>query len=186
LHDPRQATLSLVPFASANPMAIAAIEQADMVVIAPGDLYSSLGPLFVIDGIKDALIRTKAMKVYVSNLVTKHKQTTGFSVADYAGEIERFVGAPFLDFVLYNKQKPNRNVAKRYKQQKAYLVNARKSDFKNSRYRAINGNFLGGMAKYDRKSNILPVTRSLIRHDAEAVASALINLYKDEINTIVR
>ena len=48
VHDPRRATLSLTPEASANQMAISAIKQADIVVIAPGDLYTSLGPLLVI------------------------------------------------------------------------------------------------------------------------------------------
>lgn len=51
--------LSLFPSASANPMALKAIEQADMVVIAPGDLYTSAGPLLIIDGIAEALQKQK-------------------------------------------------------------------------------------------------------------------------------
>jgi uncharacterized cofD-like protein len=99
-HDPRRAKLSLVPNPKVNPIAITAIEDADIVVITPGDLYTSLGPLLCIDGIGEALEKTNALKVYVSNLVTKDGQTAGFTVSDHAAEIERFAGTEFLDYVI--------------------------------------------------------------------------------------
>lgn len=175
-YDPRRATLSLVPAANANPTALIAIRQADMVVIAPGDLYASLGPLLVIDGIAEALRNTNAICVYVSNLVTKQGQTAGFAVSDHAAEIERFVGAPFLDYVLYNKQVPTKVVAGKYAQEGAYVVKADKAKLKKATYRSMSGNFLGQMVEA-KKCDTLPVTRSLIRHDSESVASALIDLY---------
>ena len=177
-HDPRRATLSLVPSAKANPIALKAIEQADMVVIAPGDLYTSLGPLLIVDGISQALVDTKAVCVYVSNLVTKNGQTTGFTVSDHAQEIERFVGAPFLDYVIYNEQKPTKKVAQRYKEEGAYIVKIDKKI--RSKYKVISGNFLGEM-KPKSKHDILPATRSLIRHDAKAIANALMNLANDKL-----
>ena len=178
-YDPRRAHLSLTPGASANPTAIAAIEQADVVVIAPGDLYTSLGPLLVIDGIGQALQRTKAMVVYVSNLVTKEGQTAGFTVTDHAAEIERFIGAPALDYVLYNHAEPTQEVAQRYEAEKAYLVEVDYSGLSQKHYRGIGGDFLGAVAE-THKHDVLPVTRSLIRHDAVAVATALMQLYRDD------
>lgn len=175
-HDPRQATLSLIPNAHANPMAIDAILQADLVIIAPGDLYTSLGPLLVIDGFKDALQTTKAVTLYVSNLVTKKDQTEGFTVADHASEIERFVGGEFLDYVLYNAQTPDTELAKRYEAEGGYLVRFHPEDFMEKNYMAIGGEFLGPVAKKE-KHDVLPVTRSLIRHDAPAVARAIMELY---------
>jgi len=175
-YDPRRAILKLIPSAKANPTALAAIEQADMVVIAPGDLYTSLGPLLIIKGIADALKTTNAVCLYVTNLVTKQGQTAGFTVSDHVSEIERFVGAPFLDYVLYNEQIPTKTVAKRYKAEGAYLVKVDKTALKKAAYTAIPGNFLGEMAQR-KKSDIKTATRSLIRHDAEAVAHALIELY---------
>lgn len=176
--DPRRAQLTLVPNAKPNPMAIKAIEQADLVVIAPGDLYTSLGPLLVIDGIGDALRSTKATVIYVSNLVTKKGQTEGFSVGDHADEIERFGGGGFLDYVLYNQQKPDTELAKRYKAEDAYLVEADLASLEKKKYKAIPGHFLGALAAA-HKADTLPVTRSLIRHDSVAVASAIIGLYND-------
>jgi uncharacterized cofD-like protein len=178
-YDPRRATLSLVPSATANPMAIVAIEQADMVVIAPGDLYTSLGPLLIIDGIAEALKNTNATCVYVSNLVTKHGQTDDFTVSDHASEIERFVGAPFLDYVLYNKQIPNRVIKSKYEKEDAFLAKIDKNVLAKASYKAIPGNFLGEVIQIN-KSDLLPVKRSLIRHDADAVANTLIALHNQE------
>ena len=175
-YDPRRANLSLEPAATANATAIAAIEQADIVVIAPGDLYTSLGPLLVIDGIGEALKRTDAMIVYVSNLVTKQGQTAGFCVSDHAAEIERFIGAPVLDYVLYNKQVPTDELAERYEEEHAYLVEVDDDVMHQKQYQAIGGDFLGAVAA-GHQNDILPVTRSLIRHDAEAIAQAIVQIY---------
>src|SRR5690606_29564602 len=54
----------LEPEAEANPAAIAAIEQADIVIVAPGSLYGSLAPALIVPGVGDALRRTRALKVY--------------------------------------------------------------------------------------------------------------------------
>lgn len=177
-HDPRRATLSLTPKAQANPMAIEAIQRADMVVIAPGDLYTSLGPLLIINGIGEALRATKATIVYVCNLVTKQGQTEGFTVTDHADEIERLAGGEFLDFVLYNHQLPDRKVAQRYKEEEAYIVQADLKVMKARNYKPIGGEFLGKIAEKS-KGDTLPVTRSFIRHDPEAIAKAIMNVYKN-------
>ncbi len=177
-HDPKKATLSLVPRAHANPTAIAAILQADVVVIAPGDLYTSLGPLLIIDGVGDALRKTKAKVVYVSNLVTKKGQTEGLTVSGHADEIERFGGGEFLDYVLYNEQVPDEGLAKRYEAEDAFLVPVDLERLKSRPYASVGGAFLGEVAA-PHANDKLPVTRSLIRHDSQAVASAIIGLYNN-------
>lgn len=178
-HDPRRANLSLVPNPAPNPTAIAAIEQADLVLICPGDLYTSLGPLLVIDGIGDALRRTKATVAYVCNLVTKEGQTAGFTVSDHASEIERFVGNKCLDYVIYNEEQPTASIAERYKAEGAFLVPYDTATLSKAHYTAVGGRFIGGMAE-EHSGDMLPVTRSLIRHDAEAVVQAVIDLYEQD------
>lgn len=178
-NDPRLAQLSLEPSASANPLALKAIEQADLVVLAPGDLYTSLGALLAIGGIADALENTAAPVVYVSNLVTKRGQTEGFSVSDHASEIERLVGAPVLDYVLYNQQMPSVQLAKRYEEvEGSYAVEVDIPALEVAHYQAYAGEFLSGDLQPAHNADRLPVTRSLIRHDADAVASAIIKLYE--------
>lgn len=176
-HDPKKGVLSLSPRARVNPMAIRAIEQADIVVVAPGDLYTSLGPLLVVPGIGNALRKTKAKTAYVSNLVTKKGQTDEFTVSDHAAEIERFAGGQFLDYVLYNHQTPSAELAKRYRAEDAYVVAADMKVIAAKHYRGVGGNFLGEIAK-SSMADKLPVTRSYIRHDASAVAHAIMDLYE--------
>jgi uncharacterized cofD-like protein len=173
-NDAREAILSLAPKATANPVAIKAIEQADLVLLAPGDLYTSLGPLLIIDGIAEALRDTPAKVVYVSNLVTKKGQTENFTVSDHAKEIERFIGYPVLDYVLYNEQTPGKELAARYKEEGAYSVEVDSETLAKAHYKAVGGKFLGAVAK-SAKADAL--TRSLIRHDSNAVARGIMELY---------
>jgi uncharacterized cofD-like protein len=179
-YDPRKAKLSLEPAATVNPMAIEAIEQADLVVIAPGDLYTSLGPLLVIDGVGDALRRTKAKVVYVCNLVTKDGQTNGFTVGDHVKEIERFGGGGFLDAVLFNNQIPSERILQRYKAENDYLVEVDTAELAKRPYQSIGGSYLGQIASYNPADTHLPVTRSLIRHNPVAVASTLIDIVRHD------
>lgn len=178
-HDPRNATLSLVPEAHANPEAIEAIKNADLVIIAPGDLYTSLGPLLIIDGIGGALETTTAPVVYAANLVTKKGQTGGFTVCDHADEVERLAGRPILDYVLYNNQRPDKELAERYRQEDAYLVEIDSMKLKKKRYRGIAGEFLGAMATPSTYVEASQVTRSLIRHDSAALAAAIMDIYSN-------
>lgn len=175
-HDPRRAILSLVPKARVNPAAIRAIKSADLIVVAPGDVYTSLGALLVVDGIGDALCQTQAPVMYVCNLVTKKGQTEDFTVSDHVDELERLAGCHCIDYVLYNQQQPDTAVAQRYEEEDAYLVVIDQERLNQRHYRSIGGEFLGKIARaHDGDS--LPVTRSLIRHDATAVAESIISVY---------
>lgn len=175
-HDPRRATLSLVPQPVINPDAIVAIKNADLIIIAPGDMYTSLGALLVVDGIGEALVQATAPVMYVCNLVTKKGQTEGFTVSGHVDELERLAGGECIDYVVYNQQQPDAELAKRYEQEGAYLVGVDSDELQKRHYQAVGGDFLGVVATaHDGDS--LPVTRSLIRHDAAAVARTVISIY---------
>lgn len=173
-HDARQATLSLVPNATANPSALQAIQDADMVVLAPGDLYTSLGSLLVIDGFGEALKKTKAIILYVSNLVTKQGQTDGFTVEDHVKEIERLAGQEIVDVVLYNTTIPPSEVVERYKEEGAHLL--KQGNIKNKHYSSIGCHLLGEKVK-NNLVEASPVVRSLIRHDTSRLGKEIIDVY---------
>jgi len=80
-----------------------AISKADVIVIGPGDLYSSLLPCFLSDGITEALQKTEAKKIFVCNTMTKLGETNSFSILDFTNKIEKYIECP-LDFVVYNKE----------------------------------------------------------------------------------
>lgn len=170
-------TMELSPAAGLNPAAREAIMSADIVVIAPGNLYGSLAPALIVPGMSEALNETSAKKVYVCNLVTKPGQTDDFAVSDYASEIERFGKFP-LDYVLYNEDKPSDSLLERYAKDGEYRVRYDSEILQRAHYQAIGGDFL---SKHPHKpvaeSDPIANTRTLIRHDATAVAKQLMRIY---------
>lgn len=169
----------LEPEAKANPAAITAIEKADMVVIAPGDLYSSLAPVLVIDDIRKALHDTRAKCVFVCNLVSKLSAVHHLSVLDFAREIERLAGGPFLDHVVYNNGIPPAELMERYAQENARLVSYDEAEL--AQYQSCE--FIGApilsrhLTKPSNSSDPIADSRSLIRHDPDLVARQLMRIY---------
>ncbi len=96
----------LKPKAKAYSRTIAAIKEADLIVIGPGDLYSSLAQILLTDGISQSIKKSKAKKVYICNLMTKYGETNNFTVSDFTKEIEKFLGNE-LDCVIYNTKNPS-------------------------------------------------------------------------------
>ena len=170
--------LELKPPATINPRARQAILDADLVVIAPGLLYGSLAPALLVRGVTRALAETKAKKVYVCNLVTKPTQTDGFTVADFADEIERFSGVD-MDYVLYNNHRPPEELIKKYAHDGEYLVEWDKELLKKKHYYASGKRLIADDVWVNTNSNSDPLAaqRSLIRHDADRVARELMRIY---------
>lgn len=169
----------LEPDAEANPKAIAAIMQADIVVIAPGNLYGSLAPALIVPGIGKALAKTKACCMYVCNLVTKPGQTDGFEVHDFADEIERLAGVKFLDAVIFNTEIPTKELLDKYAQDGELAVGYDKARLEKAPYLAIGASLLSGSIwQSTNRSDPIAARRTLIRHDPSAVADAIMECYE--------
>lgn len=106
--------VELVGKATANPKALDAIAVADVVVIGPGDLYTSILPNLVVPGVSEALAASKAKKVYVVNVMTKFGETDGFSARDFVDAIERVLGENVLNVVVINSVPPSEALQLRY------------------------------------------------------------------------
>lgn len=169
----------LEPEAAPSQRALRAIETADIVVVAPGNLYGSLAPALIVPGIGEALAQTSAFCIYVSNLVTKPGQTDGYKVHDFADEIERLAGHAFLDAVLYNTELPSPSLLKKYAQQGEKSVGYDDAILHNRHYLAAGAKLLSGAIwKNTNASDPIAAARTLIRHDSDAVAGAIIELYE--------
>ncbi|HEY6736472.1 MAG TPA: gluconeogenesis factor YvcK family protein [Candidatus Saccharimonadia bacterium] len=168
--------LMLTPAPRLNPEAKAAIEAADLVVIAPGNLYASLAPALIVPGLGDTLAAAPARVIYVSNLVTKPGQTDGFAVDDFAHEIERFVGQPVLNYVIYNQHKPSRELLEKYARQGEYAVEFDPQVLAHKHYKTLAGDLVSGtIPKLSAADNIIP--RTLIRHDPDKTARLIMQVY---------
>lgn len=103
-------SISLVPAdAAAYPESVEAILQADIVVIGPGSLYTSILPNLLVQGIADALRATTAHKIYVCNVATQPGETEGYTVADHVLALERHIGRGVFQTVLANDAQPTLN-----------------------------------------------------------------------------
>ena len=87
---------------AAHPEAVRAILEADLIVLGPGSLYTSVLPNLLVQGIRRSLIAAPAPKVYVCNVATQQGETDGFSVADHVAAIEDHVGKGVINYVLAN------------------------------------------------------------------------------------
>ena len=104
----------LRPKARAYPRAITAIKKADLIVIGPGDLYSSIAQILLTEGMSEAIRKSKAKKVYICNLMTKYGETNNFTVLDFVKEIEKYLQGP-VDYVVYNTKQPSEKRLFNYK-----------------------------------------------------------------------
>ncbi len=92
----------LQPEPTINPEAEEAILNAEMILVGPGSLYTSILPNLVVDGMAEALKASPAIKVFVCNVATQPGETDRFRVSDHLNAIESHLGANIFDFVVVN------------------------------------------------------------------------------------
>ena len=171
LGERRIVELEVFPKAKPNKKALKAISEADLIVLGPGDLHTSIICNLVVEGIALAIRRSKAKCVYIMNLMTKFGQTNGFSASDHILELEKYLGKGAIDFCLVNLTNSlPRGVLAKYKEEKAYPV---KDDLINGMgLKVVRKSFISKHVFEKQKSDKLK--RSLIRHDPSKLARAII------------
>ncbi|NLE76143.1 MAG: hypothetical protein GX605_05255, partial [Chloroflexi bacterium] len=92
--------------APAYPWAVRAILEADLIVVGPGSLYTSILPNLLVDGIAKAMRASRAPKVYVCNVATQPGETDGFSVQDHLHVLEEHIGRGAFSVVVANDSPP--------------------------------------------------------------------------------
>jgi uncharacterized cofD-like protein len=107
----------LDPKAYAYPDVLKEIESADVIVLGPGDLYTSVIPNLLVDGIADSINYSRAKKVYICNLMTKYGESSGFAASDFVKEIRTYLENGKIDYAVLNKGPLPEKHVKRYKEQ---------------------------------------------------------------------
>jgi len=160
-------SIFLEPYPKANPRALDEIHNADLIVLGPGGLHTSLIPNLLVEGVRDALLETQAKKVFVVNLMNRKGQTTSYKVGDYIKEISKFVGKDIFDYILVNNEKPPEELIESYADE-GDLV---EDDIQDERVRSAA--LLGALQEMS-KSDL--IKRSLIRHDSKKLAEELMKI----------
>ena len=117
----------LKPKAKVFPPTKKAVTEADLITFGPGDLYSSTIPCLLPEGMKTALKKSKAKKIFICNAMTKLGETNNFSVLDFINEVEKYMGCS-LDLILYNTEVPNKKRIEEYKKEEPLILDLVKID----------------------------------------------------------
>lgn len=164
----------LEPEGRIGPEARAAIAGAEMVVVAPGNLYGSLAPALIVKGVWEALAASDAKCVYVCNLATNVGQSDGFCVQDFADEIERLTGGPFLQYVLFNDAPPSAEVTALLGEGEQLVVPKR---LRKRHYELVGADLLGTpTATTASAGDALAAVRSNLLHDPAITAAELMKI----------
>jgi uncharacterized cofD-like protein len=147
--------------AKINPKAKKAILEADLVIMGPGDLYTSVIPNILVKGIPEALEKTKATVLYISNLMTKYGETNDFSAYDFLRVVQSYLRSGTIDYFLANSKKPTLTRLKKYSAQHSVFVEIDRAKFKNKPVLVI-GDYLRNTG--------------FIRHDPEKTVRTILHL----------
>jgi uncharacterized cofD-like protein len=104
------------------PAVLEAIRHADLILLGPGSLYTSILPNLLIPEIASAIAKSKAPRVYIANLMTQPGETSGYALADHLRAIQKHVRPRVIDWVVANRQPVSPDVARRYRAQGAEPV----------------------------------------------------------------
>ncbi len=124
------------------PAAIEAIQQADLILMGPGSLYTSVIPNLLIPEIAHAIARSKAPRVYIANLMTQPGETSHYALSDHLRAIQHHVHGRFIDAVVANRKPVSPDVARRYRAQGAEPVLVDRDKIRKLKVRLISGNLL--------------------------------------------
>lgn len=121
--DCRITRVRLLPeHSQALPAALEAIREADMILLGPGSLYTSIIPNLLVGGIVDAIQHSDALKVYIANVMTQEGETEGYTAADHAQAIFQHSAEGLFHLCLANSSPIPKGVAARYAEEGAELL----------------------------------------------------------------
>lgn len=115
-------------YPDATPEALKAIEDADIIVLGPGSLYTSIIPNLLVKGISESIVASKAIKVYVCNVMTQPGESDNYKASDHVNTLIKHSHARILDYCIINTGKLPAQILKRYEKENAYqIINDRKT-----------------------------------------------------------
>ncbi|GBC94088.1 Gluconeogenesis factor [bacterium HR15] len=152
------------PDPPAPPEVIEAIRQADVVVLGPGSLFTSVIPNLLVPAVTDALHGTDAVRIYVCNVMTQPGETDNFTASDHVRAIEAHAGKRVFDYVLVNTRMPSPEMLERYRASGQDVVIPDVDRIRAMGYKVVTGDFIS--------------ESDFVRHDPVRLAEAILRLAK--------
>jgi len=145
--------------------AIEAIYNADVIVLGPGSLYTSIIPNLLVEGVAKAIAESNAIKVYVCNIMTQPGETENYTVGDHIEAIYSHVGRPFIDICIANNGKIKPDILRKYQNDGSNPVHIDYPVIKKLGVRLI-------------ERDLVRISKDLIRHDSDLLAQSIMELTK--------
>ena len=145
------------------PEVLEAIASADLILVGPGSLYTSIIPNLLIQKVAQAIKRSRATCVYIANLMTQPGETQHYSVADHIRAIYEHTGKDLFDFVVINRSRVPSRLLRRYRAQSAEPVDPSFDKLDRMRLRYVTGDLLNH--------------RGVVRHDQRRLARLLLDQF---------
>jgi uncharacterized cofD-like protein len=146
--------IRLVP-PTAKPLSevMSAIHQADLILLGPGSLYTSIIPNLLVRGIPKAIANSRARCVYIANLMTQPGETTGYSVADHVRAIYEHTGKNLFHSVVVNRASAPAHVLRRYREEGSEPVDPSFDELHIMGLQCVASNLLqrGGVIRHDQR-----------------------------------
>ena len=150
------------------PGVIDAINEADAIVIGPGSLYTNVIPNLLVKGIAKAVKESKAIKVYVSNIMTEAGQTDEYKLSDHIKTIRDYVGEGIIDYCIYDTGEIIPEFVQKYNEEGKDIVIPDTQKAKEYGIKLI-------------QRNLSNIENDKVRHDSDVIASTIIQLICDEL-----
>lgn len=158
--------------AEALPAVLEAIDRADMLVMGPGSLYTSVLPNLLVGGVAEHIVRSKALKIYVLNVMTQDGETERFTAADHVRTLFEQSGARLFDWVLANSAPVPPDAIQSYSGENAAPV-------------IVDEDELAALGVSVLRAEVSGMRGRLVRHDPQALAAALMEFYRSHATTRV-
>jgi len=151
---------------SAAPEAVKAIKEAEIVILGPGSLFTSIIPNLLIKEITDSIAGSRAIKIYVCNIMTQPGETDGFTASMHLKNLVEHSHSRIIDYCLINNGRIPSQIEKRYDSEQAHLVANDKKVIHNMGYRVL-------------EEDIVSINNNLVRHDTMKLAKLLLGLLEE-------
>ena len=149
---------------------VEAINEADIIVLGPGSLYTSVIPNLLVNNIVDTIYKAKAPKVYIANIMTQPGETDGYDVLDHVNAILKHSTSDFLDYVIANTEEIPLNILEKYIMDGSKPVLLGKDDEKV--LKSMNIKLIG--------EKLIDIRKDYIRHDNIKLSKLLMEIAKKE------
>jgi uncharacterized cofD-like protein len=145
--------------------AIDAIYEADVIVLGPGSLYTSVIPNLLVEGVAKAISESRAIKVYACNIMTQPGETENYTVGDHIEAIYSHVDTPFIDVCIANNGKIQSDILKKYQNDGSIPVAIDNQTIKKLGVRLV-------------EKNLVKIRKDFVRHDSDHLAQTIMELTK--------